>query len=113
MHRHRLAGLPACILFICAVTTASASDTLRVGSRVLVVGDSAATVTALLGKPSHKSHHNVPRTAPRRGSRRGKRARTTAGDTARGEQWQYRRDGRVIVVTLVDGRVSSIDERSR
>jgi hypothetical protein len=108
MHRDRLAGLLACILFFCATAT-SASDSLRVGSRVLVVGDSAATVTALLGKPSHKSHRN----APRSGGRRGKRTRTAAGDTARGEQWQYRRDGRVIVVTLVDGRVSDIDERSR
>ncbi|MEW9622655.1 DUF2845 domain-containing protein [Rhodanobacter geophilus] len=108
MHHHRSAGLLACILFACA-TAAPASDSLRVGNRVLVVGDSAVTVTALLGKPSHKSHRNVPRG----GSRRGKRARTTAGDAARGEQWQYRRDGRVIVVTLVDGRVSDIDERSR
>lgn len=108
MHRHRLAGLLACILFVCA-TAASASDSLRVGNRVLVVGDSAATVTALLGKPTHKSHRN----APRSGGHRGKRARTTAGDAARSEQWQYRHDGRVIVVTLVDGRVSDIDERSR
>ena len=106
MHRHRLAGLLACILFA-AGTGASATDSLRVGSRVLVVGDSAATVTALLGKPSHKSH----RSAARSGGHRGKRARTTRDNTARGEQWQYRRDGRVIVVTLVDGRVSDIDER--
>ncbi|HEX7731572.1 MAG TPA: DUF2845 domain-containing protein [Rhodanobacter sp.] len=108
MHPHRLARLLACLLFAGA-GGASASDSLRVGSRVLVVGDSAATVTALLGKPAHKSHRN----AARGGSHRGKRTRTTQGDAARGEQWQYRRDGRVIVVTLVDGRVSGIDERGR
>src|SRR5690348_10155368 len=108
MHRHRLAGLLACIL-LAHTTGAAASDSLRVGNRVLVVGDSAATVTALLGKPSHKSHQG----ASRSGSRRGKRARSASAGALRGEQWQYRRDGRVIVVTLVDGRVSDIDERSR
>ncbi|MEW9572068.1 DUF2845 domain-containing protein [Rhodanobacter sp. Si-c] len=108
MHRRLLAGLLACLLFAVAAG-ASASDSLRVGSRVLVVGDSAATVTALLGKPVHKSRRN----AARGGGHRGKRARAAQGDKARGEQWQYRRDGRVIVVTLVDGRVSDIDERSR
>ena len=108
MQRYRLAGLLACILFGCA-TSATASDSLRVGSRVLVVGDSAATVSALLGKPTHKSHHG----ASRSGGHRGKRVRAVQGTTARGEQWQYRRNGKVIVVTLVDGRVSDIDERSR
>ena len=108
MHRHRLAGLLPCLLFACAAG-ASASDSLRVGNRVLVVGDSAATVSALLGKPTHKSH----RSASRGGSRRGRRARADSSAAVRGEQWQYRRDGRVIVVTLVDGRVSDIDERSR
>lgn len=108
MHRHRFAGLLACILFACA-TGAAASDSLRVGSRVLVVGDSAATVTALLGKPSHASH----RSGSRSGSRRGRRVRQGSETATRSEQWQYRRNGKVIVVTIVDGRVSDIDERSR
>lgn len=109
MHRRRLAGLLACILCAAAAAGASASESLRVGSRVLVVGDSAATVTALLGKPTHTSHRN----AARGGGHRRKRVRVVRDDTVRGEQWQYRREGRVIVVTLVDGRVSDIDERSR
>ena len=108
MHRHRLAGLLACILLACA-TGAAASDSLRVGNRVLVVGDSAATVSALLGKPTHKSHQG----ASRSGGHRGKRVRNVSAGATRGEQWQYHRHGRVIVVTLVDGRVSDIDERSR
>lgn len=108
MHRHRLAGLLACVLSACA-TGAFASDSLRVGNRVLVVGDSAATVSALLGKPTHKSHQGASRSS----SRRGRRVHGVSGNGTRGEQWQYRRDGRVIVVTLVDGRVSDIDERSR
>lgn len=105
MHRYLVAGL----LLLAGAGAASASDSLRVGSRVLVVGDSAATVADLLGKPSHKSRHGSSRS----GSRRGKRVRVVSRDTERGEQWQYRRDGRVVVVTLVDGRVSDIDERSR
>ncbi|GAB3780552.1 DUF2845 domain-containing protein [Dyella agri] len=107
MRHRRLAGLLACILFTGSAGV-SASDSLRVGNRVLVVGDSAATVTALLGKPTHKSHSSAAR-----GSGRGsKRGRTARGNTAHGEQWQYRRRGRVIVVTLVAGRVSDIDDRS-
>ena len=112
MHPHRPLALLAGLLLAFAASVA-ATDTLRVGSRVLVVGDSAATVTALLGKPSHKSHRNGARGSSRGGSRRGHRVRAAGAATARGEQWQYRRDGRVIVVTLVDGRVSDIDERSR
>jgi hypothetical protein len=109
MYRHLSTGLLAGLLLACA-TGASASDSLRVGNRLLMVGDSAVTVTELLGKPSHKSHHNASRGAS--SNRRGKRTRTATAGQASGEQWQYRRDGRVIVVTLVDGRVSDIDERS-
>lgn len=111
MNRNPLfASLLACLLFACA-GRAAATDSLRVGSRVLVVGDSAATVTDLLGKPSYKAHRNAARGGS--SSRHGKRKRTAAVGTAAGEQWQYRRDGRVVVVTLVNGRVSDIDERSR
>lgn len=106
MHRHLFASLLACILFTCAAG-ASASDSLRVGNRVLVVGDSAVTVIELLGKPLHKSHRNASR-----GGGHGKRTRTAAAGKTAGEQWQYRRDGHVIVITLADGRVSDIDERS-
>ena len=104
MHRHIRASLLAVVLFACA-NAVGASDSLRVGNRVLVVGYSAATVLHLLGKPAHRSH--------RGGARRGRRARVVSGNTAASELWQYRRDGHVIVVTLVDGRVSDIDERSR
>ena len=89
--------------------SAAATDTLRVGNRVLVKGDSAATVIALLGKPTHKSH----RRASRNSGRRGKHARLVEATTTGGEQWQYRHNGRVIVVTLIDGRVGDIEERGR
>lgn len=92
--------------------SAQAGASLRVGTRVLVAGDSAASVVALLGKPSYTSR---ARAAPSRRSTRRRRHATSAvnADAGPGERWQYRRDGRVITVTLVDGRVTDIDERAR
>ena len=84
------------------VTAAQASSTLRVGSQVLTAGDSATRVTALLGKPSYKSHRGR---STQRGRRRSRYS--PGGDT---ERWQYRRHGRVTTVTLVDGRVAEIEE---
>ncbi len=84
---------------------AQASSTLRVGSQVLTAGDSPERVLALLGKPSSKSHQRSTRS---RGSRRG--GVRVAGREA-GEQWRYRRGDHVIVVTIVDGRVSNIEDR--
>lgn len=79
--------------------TATASDTLRVGSHLLVAGDSAAQVRELLGRPSHVVHHRGTR------HRRGVIVAVPAS-----ERWTYRRDGREIIVTLVDGAVSDIHQ---
>ena len=83
-----------------------ASSTLRVGNQVLVAGDSSERVTALLGRPSSKSH------------RRSKRSRTAGRGGVRvldkhagGEQWRYRRGDHVTVVTISEGRVIEIDDR--
>lgn len=77
--------------------TATAADTLRVGSHLLVSGDSAAQVRQLLGRPASVAHH--------RGSRhRGVRVPAS-------ERWLYRVDGREIVVVLVDGEVDEILQR--
>jgi hypothetical protein len=117
-------GMTALLLFSGA---AYAADTLRVDSQVLTTGDSAARVIELLGKPAHKSKsksasrstkgsssRSTSRTS-RRGSGNRSRSRARVADDrgTRGEQWQYRRDGRSITVTIVDGRVSGIDTRSR
>lgn len=83
-----------------------ASSTLRVGNQVLTAGDSSERVTELLGKPSSKSHKRVPRS--RGGGRRG--GVRVVGKDRGGEQWRYRRDGHVTVVTIVDGRVSDIED---
>ena len=90
--------------------TVQASSTLRVGNQVLTAGDSSERVTELLGKPSSKSHKRVPRNrgSGRGGVRRGG-VRVVSKDRG-GEQWRYRRDGHVTVVTIVDGRVSDIQD---
>lgn len=95
------------------VAAAHASSTLRVGSEVLTAGDSAVRVTELLGKPSYKSHRGGSRSSRSRSNGgRGRRSRVMT-DSAQGELWQYRRGDRVIAVTIVNGRVSDIDDRRR
>lgn len=80
--------------------SAFASDTLRVGNRLLVAGDSAAQVRELLGQPSHVTHH--------RARRRGRGVVVLAPAS---ESWVYRRNGSEITVTLVDGEVAEIERR--
>jgi hypothetical protein len=96
------------ILGLFAVAMAAqASSTLRVGSQVLTAGDSIERVTDLLGKPSSKSHH---RSAHAGKSRRGGGVRVVNNADKPGEQWRYRRDGHSIVVTIVEGRVTNIED---
>ena len=98
----RMCLIVAMFVFSAAV---HASSTLRVGSQVLTAGDSQERVTELLGKPSSKTHK---RRASTRRSRRGS-VRTLDSHQA-GEQWRYRHDGHVTVVTIVDGRVAEIED---
>jgi len=84
-------------------TAAQASSTLRVGSQVLVAGDSQERVVELLGKPSSKVH-------PHR-ARHSRRRVQVLERTDGGERWRYRREGHITVVTIVDGRVVDIDDR--
>ena len=103
-------------------SAAQASSSYRVGNELLTAGDSAARVTELLGKPSYKSHRGGSGSASHRsGSHSSHRSSShssghsrdtrSATDGAHGEQWQYRRDDRVVTVTIVDGKVSDIDDR--
>ncbi|MDR3447214.1 MULTISPECIES: DUF2845 domain-containing protein [Dyella] len=76
--------------------TAYASSTYRVGSQVLTVGDSAARAMQLMGKPDFKEP-----------------VESDFGGY-QGERWQYvRDDGRIVIITIIDGRVSDIADRSR
>lgn len=101
--RHLTPCLFALSLFALSLP-AQASSTLRVGSHVLVAGDSTARAVELLGKPSHKSHHR----ARRSGRRGGVMIATPAS-----EQWQYRRGDHTTILTIVDGQVTNIDDRRR
>ncbi len=83
---------------------AQASSTLRVGNQVLTTGDSRERVVDLLGKPSSKSHKRKTRSHSSRGVR-------VLDKDRGGEQWRYRRGDHVTVVTIVDGRVTEIDDR--
>lgn len=118
-------GMTALLLFSGA---AYAADTLRVDSQVLTTGDSAARVIELLGKPIYKSANksanksrktSTSKSTARKSRRNASNSRSRSqgkmadSQNARGVQWQYRRDGRSITVTIVDGRVSHIDSRSR
>jgi hypothetical protein len=86
--------------------TVHANSTLRVGNQVLTAGDSQERVTELLGRPSSKSH----RRSTHRGSRRRGGVRVLQRNQG-GEQWRYQRNGHVTVVTIVDGRVTEIEDR--
>lgn len=100
------AALSAALAFSAA---AQAVSTLRVGNQVLTAGDSEVRVTELLGKPLHKFSGRRSR---RSGSSSRSRSRRVVvlPDEARSEKWQYRRDDRVTTVTIVDGKVSDIDD---
>jgi hypothetical protein len=95
-HRHLLK-----LVFVVALTGASvlqatacaASDTLRVDSKVLVVGDPVPRVIELLGQPLY--------TQPIFDS----------NGVYQGDQWFYRTDHSYITLAIIGGRVANIDEK--
>ncbi|PWK85904.1 DUF2845 domain-containing protein [Fulvimonas soli] len=91
MHRR----LPLLLALGLAAAVAHAGNTLRVDSQVLTVGDSASRVVKLLGQPAYKEPVQ---------NRYG---------AYRGERWQYERDGRVVNVVIVGGKVGAIEELQR
>lgn len=93
------------LLMLTLSTATQASSTLRVGNQVLVAGDSSERVTALLGRPSSKSHRRS-----RRARAVGRGGVRVVDNHAGGEQWRYRRGDHVTVVTIVEGRVLAIED---
>jgi hypothetical protein len=84
------------ILLLVSFAT-QAMTSLRVGSRVLTIGDTAAKVLELMGEPTVRAlvyqlakgrpgNHFVP-----------------------GEQWQYPQEGKTIVITMVGGRATNFE----
>jgi len=97
-----------------ACSPAHALQSLRIGDRVVAVGDSAARLKALLGEPSSRGT-----SAGAGKSRVRKNASRGAGDSrekkakANGEQWQYQRNGRITTFTIVNGKIAQIQDVAR
>lgn len=84
------------VLLLSLSLAAYASSTYRVGSEVLTVGDSAVRAMQLLGTPDYKE----PVESEYGGHQ--------------GERWQYQRDNdHIVTVTIINGRVSEIQDRTR
>jgi hypothetical protein len=90
MHRYLILAL------LLASVAAHAATSLRVGNKVLTLGDSAARVLELMGQPTIRTfEHQQAGGLPN-------------NQLASGEQWQYAKDGKTIVITVVGGRVTNL-----
>jgi len=97
-----------CLLLALLVASFSAHalQSIRVGSQVLVVGDSAARVKALLGEPSVRAKASSSSTGKKNKGR-------PASAKHKGEQWQYEREGRITIFTVVGGKIAHIEDVAR
>jgi len=98
--------------------SAHALQSVRVGSQVLVVGDSAARVKELLGNPSVRGKSSgADKSKARKGasksSSKSKGKAKKGKAEAKGETWQYRRDGHTTSFTIVDGKIAHIEDIAR
>jgi hypothetical protein len=91
--------------------SAHALQSIRVGSQVLVVGDSAARVKAALGEPAvrAKTSANNQKAKPKaKSSSNGKSKSASA--KGKGEKWQYERDGHITTFTIIGGKIAHIED---
>lgn len=93
MYRKLIVAL-ACLL---AISSAFAGTSLRVGTKLLTVGDSAVRVRDLMGEPVMRAF--LPSQS----------GGLPNNQLAAGEQWQYTQDGKTIVITILGGRVANIE----
>ena len=78
---------------------AQAMSSLRVGDKVLSVGDSAARVQELLGPPVMRVYlHRQSDALPDE-------------QVSRGEQWQYALDGKTLIVTIIKGKATDFETK--
>ncbi len=75
-----------------ASTASHAADSYAFGNRVLVVGEGVGKLVELAGTPAHKEPIE---------NEEGARI---------GERWEYRLDGKTLLVTLEDGKVQRFEE---
>lgn len=94
------------LALLVASFSAHALQSIRVGSQVLVVGDSAARVKALLGEPSVRAKASSSSTGKKNKGR-------SASAKHKGEQWQYEREGRITIFTVVGGKIAHIEDVAR
>lgn len=99
------------IIASAALAAHADTATLRVGSQVLVAGDSAARVVEVLGKPLHKARGKA--TARPSKSSGGKGRKVAPKQEATGEHWQYRVEGRLITIVVAEGRVAEFRDAGR
>ncbi|PXV59540.1 Protein of unknown function [Dyella jiangningensis] len=95
------------VLLALACAAHAGGGTLRVGSQVLVVGDSASRVIELLGKPAYRSSAKSDAGKP---SGRKKGGKSSSGG---GQQWQYRQGNRLVTIVVADGKVTAIRDDGR
>ncbi|GLQ90923.1 hypothetical protein [Dyella flagellata] len=101
-----------CFLLALLIVSSSAQalQSIRVGSQLLVVGDSAAHVMELLGKPSLRAKGHAGKARQRKGAVRFSRRED---DWKTGERWQYRRDGHTTTFFIVEGKIAHIEDVAR
>ncbi|GLQ87279.1 DUF2845 domain-containing protein [Dyella flagellata] len=83
------------LLFVSAAVHAESS--LRVDSKVLMVGDSAARAQQLMGEPTVRTFLQ-----PAIGG-------MPNNQMGAGEQWQYAQGNKTIVVTIINGRITNFE----
>ncbi|HEX7112992.1 MAG TPA: hypothetical protein VF216_11135 [Mizugakiibacter sp.] len=92
----RTAVLLGCLLL---PALAAAGDTVRIGTHIIEVGDSAALLRDVAGEPEARRSARVD---AERGRRRGS-----------GERWTYREHGRTLDFVIRDGVIVAIDQGRR
>ena len=85
------------LVLLLASGTAYAETPLRVGDRVLTVGDTAAHVQELMGTPTMRTYLEQ------------QNGGLPKDQASRGEQWQYAQDNKTITITILNGKVSDIE----
>jgi hypothetical protein len=89
------------LVFVLTSTLAYAETSLRVGSKVLTIGDTAVRVQQLMGEPTMRAFLPAVVSA------------LPNNQLSAGEQWQYAQEGKTIIITVVGGRVTNIETQYR
>ena len=84
------------LILLVASVSAHAESTLRIGSKVLVRGDSAVRVQELMGQPTMRAFADS------------QSGGLPNSQVASSEQWQYAHEGKTIIITIAGGRVADI-----